>query len=67
MRLDNPTKDFTVEPAMSEVECCAALQAGADAIPEGADLVLLGEMGIGNSTAAAGDSSTLTGGTNTIA
>ncbi|MBT4888874.1 MAG: nicotinate-nucleotide--dimethylbenzimidazole phosphoribosyltransferase [Rhodospirillales bacterium] len=63
--LDNPTKDFTVEPAMSEVECCAALQAGADAIPEGADLVLLGEMGIGNTTAAAAVANAVFGGSAT--
>ena len=51
--LDTPTADFTVAPAMSEEECLAALNAGAAAVPEDAHLLVVGEMGIGNSTAAA--------------
>lgn len=51
--LDRPTADFTIAPAMSESECLAALCAGAEAIDIGLDVVVLGEMGIGNSTAAA--------------
>jgi nicotinate-nucleotide--dimethylbenzimidazole phosphoribosyltransferase len=50
--LDRPTADFTQGPAMSEAECLAALNAGAAAIGD-ADLLVLGEMGIGNTTAAA--------------
>lgn len=50
--LDRPTADYTREPAMSEEECLVALNAGARAIGD-ADLLVLGEMGIGNSTAAA--------------
>lgn len=53
IELDRPTQDFTVAPAMSEAECLAALSIGAQAVQPGMDLVLLGEMGIGNSTAAA--------------
>ena len=51
--LDTPTTDFTTAPAMREDECLAALNAGATAVPEDAQLLVLGEMGIGNSTAAA--------------
>ena len=51
--LDRPTQDFTIAPAMSEAECLEALSIGADAVQPGMDLILLGEMGIGNSTAAA--------------
>ncbi|MFA7595664.1 MAG: nicotinate-nucleotide--dimethylbenzimidazole phosphoribosyltransferase [Novosphingobium sp.] len=51
--LDRPTADFTERPAMTEAECLAALSAGADAVEPGLDLLVLGEMGIGNSTAAA--------------
>ena len=51
--LDRPTADFTAEPAMSEAECLDALSAGAAAVEDGLDLILVGEMGIGNSTAAA--------------
>lgn len=50
--LERPTKDFTSAAAMSEAECLDALNAGAAAIGD-ADLLVLGEMGIGNSTAAA--------------
>lgn len=51
--LDRPTQDFTTAPAMSEAECLEALSIGADAVQPGMDIILLGEMGIGNSTAAA--------------
>jgi len=60
--LDRPTADFTSAPAMSEAECLAALSAGADAVTPGLDLVVLGEMGIGNSTAAAALSARAFGG-----
>ena len=51
--LDQPTQDFTTAPAMSEAECLDALSAGAAAVEPGLDLLVLGEMGIANSTAAA--------------
>jgi nicotinate-nucleotide--dimethylbenzimidazole phosphoribosyltransferase len=51
--LDRPTADFTEEPAMSARECLEALSAGAAAVEDGLDLIVVGEMGIGNSTAAA--------------
>ena len=51
--LDVPTADFTSGPAMREAECLAALNAGAAVVEDGLDLLVLGEMGIGNSTAAA--------------
>jgi nicotinate-nucleotide--dimethylbenzimidazole phosphoribosyltransferase len=51
--LDRPTADFTNGPAMDEAECLAALNAGAASVPDGCDLLVLGEMGIANSTAAA--------------
>ena len=50
--LDRPTADFTAAPAMTVEECLSALSAGAEAVGD-ADLLVLGEMGIGNSTAAA--------------
>ena len=53
IELDTPTADFTSSAAMSEAECLAALQAGAAVVDDGLDLLVLGEMGIGNSTAAA--------------
>ncbi|WP_340313914.1 nicotinate-nucleotide--dimethylbenzimidazole phosphoribosyltransferase [Rhizorhabdus argentea] len=51
--LDRPTADFTVAPAMDEDECLAALSAGRAAVDPHLDLLVVGEMGIGNSTAAA--------------
>ncbi len=51
--LDRPTADFTLAPAMDEAACLAALNAGAAVVSPGLDLLVLGEMGIGNSTAAA--------------
>ncbi len=51
--LDRPTADFTEAPAMSADECLAALNRGAELVEPGLDLLTVGEMGIGNSTAAA--------------
>lgn len=51
--LNRPTADFTEAPAMSEAECLAAINAGAAAVAADIDLLVLGEMGIGNSTTAA--------------
>ncbi len=51
--LNRPTHDLSQVPAMSSKECGMAFQAGADAVPADADILLLGEMGIGNTTAAA--------------
>jgi nicotinate-nucleotide--dimethylbenzimidazole phosphoribosyltransferase len=53
LELDRPTADFTTAPAMSAEECLSALNAGSAAVDIGQDVILLGEMGIGNSTAAA--------------
>jgi len=53
LELDRPTADFTVAPAMDETECLAAINAGAAAVDADLDLLAVGEMGIGNSTAAA--------------
>lgn len=53
IELDRPTADFTKGPAMSAEECLAALSLGAGAVDEALDLLVVGEMGIGNSTAAA--------------
>lgn len=60
--LDKPTQDFTAGPAMSEDEFAAAFNAGAAAVPETSDLLIIGEMGIGNTTAAAAIAHGLWGG-----
>lgn len=51
--LDRPTADFTQGPAISEAEVAAAMAAGAAAVDPAADVLLLGEMGIGNSAVSA--------------
>ena len=47
---------------MSETEAVAALRAGWDSVEEGADLLIVGEMGIGNTTSAAAIAARLFGG-----
>jgi nicotinate-nucleotide--dimethylbenzimidazole phosphoribosyltransferase len=51
--LDQPTRDFTEGPAMTEAECLDAVMRGAAAVDTSADILILGEMGIGNSTVSA--------------
>ena len=53
MALDHATKDFSLEPAMSEQECTEAIAYGMMDAAEGVDILCVGEMGIANSTAAA--------------
>jgi nicotinate-nucleotide--dimethylbenzimidazole phosphoribosyltransferase len=62
LSLGAPTADFTQAPAMDEAAFLAAVADGADAISADADLVCLGEMGIGNTTAAAAIAAALLGG-----
>lgn len=61
--LDTPTADFTQAPAMSEAEFLSAFNTGWNAVNAGADLVVTGEMGIGNTTSAAAIACALFGGT----
>ncbi|MBV8778074.1 MAG: nicotinate-nucleotide--dimethylbenzimidazole phosphoribosyltransferase, partial [Alphaproteobacteria bacterium] len=63
MNLDQPTADIVDAPAMSEEECARAVAYGMMAIEPGLDVVALGEMGIGNTTATAALSLALFGGT----
>src|SRR5512142_977595 len=53
MNLDRPTGDIVAAPAMSEEECAKAMAYGMMAVEPGIDVLALGEMGIGNTTAAA--------------
>jgi nicotinate-nucleotide--dimethylbenzimidazole phosphoribosyltransferase len=62
LSLDAATADFTREPAMDEAAFLAAVAAGQAAVPADADLICLGEMGIGNTTAAAAIAAALFGG-----
>jgi nicotinate-nucleotide--dimethylbenzimidazole phosphoribosyltransferase len=59
--LDHPTADFSEAPAMSVAELEAALAAGWNAVEPGTDLLVVGEMGIGNTTSAAAIAAALLG------
>ncbi len=62
-RIRNGTADICRGPAMSRAECRRALETGAalagQCAEEGADILLIGEMGIGNSSTAAAVSAVL--------
>jgi nicotinate-nucleotide--dimethylbenzimidazole phosphoribosyltransferase len=53
MDLEHPVGDFTQGPAMDEARCARAMAYGMMAAEPGVDVLCLGEMGIGNTTAAA--------------
>jgi nicotinate-nucleotide--dimethylbenzimidazole phosphoribosyltransferase len=65
MRVANGTRDMTEEPAMTPQEAMAAIEAGGSVAMEligtGVDVLAVGEMGIGNTTAASAVAATLTG------
>ena len=60
--LGRPTADFTEGPAMTEAEATEALRIGMEAVGPRTDLLVVGEMGIGNTTAAAALCHALLGG-----
>ncbi len=62
LSLDEPTGDFTEIPAMDEAGFLAAVATGGNAVRAGTDLLCLGEMGIGNTSAAAALCAALLGG-----
>lgn len=63
LSLDTPTADFTQSAAMTEAEVVEALATGWAAVDPKADLLVTGEMGIGNTTPAAALGAALFGGT----
>ncbi len=62
LALETPTRNFLHAPAMDEAEFLAAVAAGMAAVAPEADLICLGEMGIGNTTTAAAIAAALFGG-----
>lgn len=64
-RVRSGTADLAVGPAMSSVDACAVLEAGASVAAElvagGHDLLVTGDMGIGNTTPSAAVIATLIG------
>jgi nicotinate-nucleotide--dimethylbenzimidazole phosphoribosyltransferase len=61
--LDRPTADFTRGMALETADLVIAIQTGKDAVDPEADVIVLGEMGIGNSTVAAALAAATFGGT----
>jgi len=51
--LDRATADFSEKPAMSPEACLEAINKGMSTVDPDADIIALGEMGIGNTTSAA--------------
>ncbi|WP_137701413.1 nicotinate-nucleotide--dimethylbenzimidazole phosphoribosyltransferase [Marimonas lutisalis] len=62
LELARPTADFTQGPAMGEAEFLQAIATGWNAVDPQADLLVTGEMGIGNTTSAAAVAHALYGG-----
>lgn len=62
LAIDIPTADFTESPALEEAACAATIAFGMEAVANGTDLLCLGEMGIGNTSAAAAIYAALYGG-----
>jgi nicotinate-nucleotide--dimethylbenzimidazole phosphoribosyltransferase len=62
IELDRPTRDFTAAPAMDVEEYLAAVDIGYRTVPPDSDLLIVGEMGIANTTAAAALCAALLGG-----
>jgi nicotinate-nucleotide--dimethylbenzimidazole phosphoribosyltransferase len=64
-RVANGTRDMTLEPAMTRAQAIAAVEVGRSVVAElvagGTDLLAVGEMGIGNTTAASALVATMTG------
>jgi nicotinate-nucleotide--dimethylbenzimidazole phosphoribosyltransferase len=60
--IGTPSGDISREAAMDEKDCAAAIAFGMEAIAGGADVLALGEMGIGNTTVAAAIYAALYGG-----
>jgi nicotinate-nucleotide--dimethylbenzimidazole phosphoribosyltransferase len=53
LALDLPTADLSEEAALDERACAATMAFGMEAVAGGADLLCIGDLGVGNSTVAA--------------
>ena len=62
LELERPTQDFSGDLALTEQETLDAFNAGWNAVNKDAQVLILGEMGIGNSTVASAICSAIFGG-----
>ena len=53
LALHLPTADITIEPALDERSCAAAMAFGMEAIAGGSDLFCIGDLGVANTTISA--------------
>lgn len=60
--LDYPSVDFTEGESLNERDCAAAIAFGMEVVAEGADVIVLGNAGLGAATAAAAMNIALYGG-----
>lgn len=60
--LEYPSEDFTKTASLTEKDCAAAVAFGMEVVAEGADIIVLGNAGLGAATAAAGIARGLFGG-----
>jgi nicotinate-nucleotide--dimethylbenzimidazole phosphoribosyltransferase len=65
LELERPTRDFTIAAAMDTEDFLDAIDTGCRAIPDDCDLLVVGEMGIANTTTAATLCAALLGGSAT--
>lgn len=61
--IEHPSENFTDTPSLSERDCAAAIAFGMEVVAEGADIIVLGNAGLGAAAAAAGVAHGLFGGT----
>jgi nicotinate-nucleotide--dimethylbenzimidazole phosphoribosyltransferase len=62
LELERPTRDFTIAAAMDTEDFLDAVDTGCHAVPDDCDLLVVGEMGIANTTTAATLCAALLGG-----
>lgn len=62
LALELPTKDISVEPAMTQQECASTIAFGMEAVTDNPNCLALGVLGVGGGTAAAAVASALYGG-----
>lgn len=62
LALEHPTNDITEKPALDERSCAATIAFGMEAVAGGADLLVLGSVGVGAEVSAAAILSVLEGG-----
>ena len=62
LSLETPTANFVEREALTEDQLCSSMNTGAQAVNLDADILLLGEMGIGNSTVSSALAASVFGG-----